>query len=350
MLRGWSAHRANAQVRLRRIFQLTLYAALFMLAPTIVLAQGVLENPSNNSAQSGVGIISGWYCSASKIEVVIDDAITAQAAYGTTRGDTQGACGDTNNGFGLLVNWNNLAPGSHLVRVLADGNQFAQVGVHVATFGTNFLRGQSGAFTFSFAGKNVKIEWNESMQNFMISEVTDAGGGSGGGGGGDPNADLQALLGRWSFTYTILVTFTDVFSFNELRAVNGHTAIAGTNSSGGTIAVARTQDLVPGSTLPHKFFLINIDSILCQYYNFDQVGPNQLTGLYVFAKVISGQCGEISSNIYTLTGTRLNALTILPESVNQESEKLRMGSGSERSPLHAAFEEAGEAIAADVEE
>ena len=40
------------------------------------------------------------------------DVEAAMAAYGTERLDTQAACGDTDNGFGLLFNWNLLDDGS----------------------------------------------------------------------------------------------------------------------------------------------------------------------------------------------------------------------------------------------
>ena len=33
----------------------------------------------------------------------------------------RGACGDTNNGFGLLYNWNRLGDGVHTVTAYADG-------------------------------------------------------------------------------------------------------------------------------------------------------------------------------------------------------------------------------------
>ena len=102
--------------------------------------QAVLENPSLGSSQSGIGIISGWACEAQ--EIVIELAGTpVPAAYGTPRGDTHGVCGDSNNGFVLLVNWNNLGPGAHEIRALADGVEFARTTVRVTTLGVEFLRG-----------------------------------------------------------------------------------------------------------------------------------------------------------------------------------------------------------------
>ena len=130
----------------------------------------VLEIPPLGSSQSGIGLISGWACEAE--EVVIELAGTPiPAAYGTPRADTQMRCGDTNNGFGLLVNWNNLGDGEHPVRALADGVEFARTTVQVTTFGVEFLRGVSGTFTlsdFPRLGAETRIRWEESLQNFVI--------------------------------------------------------------------------------------------------------------------------------------------------------------------------------------
>ena len=91
---------------------------------------GILENPGPGSFQSGIGLFSGWVCDASQIEIEILptgndktrlDRTRLQAAYGTIRSDTAGVCGDTDNGFGLLFNWNLLGDGTHTVRALADG-------------------------------------------------------------------------------------------------------------------------------------------------------------------------------------------------------------------------------------
>ncbi len=85
--------------------------------------QGNLENPTSNSIQqSGLGIISGWHCQATTIEIVVNGTIRVPASYGTLRGDSRAACGDVNNGFGFQVNWNNLGDGTHTLVVLAVSN------------------------------------------------------------------------------------------------------------------------------------------------------------------------------------------------------------------------------------
>ena len=129
-----------------------------------------LENPSLGSAQSGVGVISGWACEAEEIVIELN-GVPYRAGYPTTRPDTQGVCGDSDNGFSLLWNWNNLGPGTHTVRALLDGNEFANTTVQVTTFGEPFRRGLSGTFPipdFPRPGENKRLQWEESLQNFVI--------------------------------------------------------------------------------------------------------------------------------------------------------------------------------------
>jgi hypothetical protein len=148
-----------------------------------VWAQATLENPQPGSAQSGIGLISGWVCTASRIDIEIDGVIILQAAYGTARSDTISVCGKADNGFGLLVNWNLLRDGTHTVRALKDGVEFARVSFTVATLGLgDFPRGLSGNFTltdFPQIGRSTRIQWQESVQSFVITNPTGNSTGSG---------------------------------------------------------------------------------------------------------------------------------------------------------------------------
>jgi len=137
---------------------------------------GVLENPLPNSFQSGVGIISGWACEANKLEIQINDGALFEAAYGTSREDTRGVCGDANNGFGLTFNWNLLGDGEHTIRALADGVEFGSVTFQVATFGVEFLTDVSGNFSipdFPQLETDVRVRWQQSLQNFVVESVTE---------------------------------------------------------------------------------------------------------------------------------------------------------------------------------
>ena len=134
---------------------------------------GILENPGPGSFQSGIGLFSGWVCDASQIEIEINDRPRLPAAYGTIRSDTAGVCGDTDNGFGLLFNWNLLGDGTHTVRALADGIEFDRATFTVTTLGTEFLTGvrkTERLEDFPTRGETVTLEWQESMQNFVITD------------------------------------------------------------------------------------------------------------------------------------------------------------------------------------
>ena len=106
----------------------------------------ILGNPRFGSFQSGIAAISGWACHAHEIVIELN-GVPYRAGYPTTRPDTLGRCGDTDNGFSLLWNWNNLGAGTHTVRALIDGVEFANTTVRVTTFGEDpFPRGWSGTF------------------------------------------------------------------------------------------------------------------------------------------------------------------------------------------------------------
>ena len=178
------------------VFALVPLAFLFFLSIVSVRpvwARATLENPQPGSSQSGIGVISGWVCEAERVEIIFNEneTDTWQAGYGTRRTDTQGICGDTNNGFGLLFNWNLLGDGSHTVRALADGVEFGSATVTVTTLGQEFLRGASSRLTvsdFPTAGTDIVLHWQQSQQNFVITAGSP---GSGGGTSGSPPRVLE---------------------------------------------------------------------------------------------------------------------------------------------------------------
>ena len=96
-------------------------------------------------------------------------------AYGTPRGDTRAVCGDTNNGFGLLINWNLFGTGGHTIRLYVDGVLTRSSRFTVSTLGLGeFVRGLQGSYTlpdFPRVGRETSIRWQESSQNFVIDEV-----------------------------------------------------------------------------------------------------------------------------------------------------------------------------------
>lgn len=132
---------------------------------------GAHENPRQGSRESGIGLIRGWVCNASLIEVEIDGKERLQAAYGTSREDTAVRCGKSNTGYGLAYNWSRLGDGLHTLRVLADGVELEWVNFQVTTFGVPYLQGITGEYVlpgFPKAGNNVVVRWSEIHQNFVI--------------------------------------------------------------------------------------------------------------------------------------------------------------------------------------
>jgi hypothetical protein len=158
-----------------------LFIAAFCFITSTAHAQGFLENPAPESFQSGLGIISGWHCTARRIEIEIDDRFRVSASHGTPRSDTRDQCGDTDNGFGLLINWNDFGDGFHAINVLADGQSFARASFTVTTLGTDFLRGKSATCRvsqFPDSRTDTILTWQESLQNFTITDTVPNRGGS----------------------------------------------------------------------------------------------------------------------------------------------------------------------------
>ena len=135
---------------------------------------GALENPLTGSFQSGIGLVSGWVCGAEQVEIEVDGTATFAAAYGANREDTAERCDDSNTGFGLRLNWNELGDGEHTVRALADGKELGRATFTVTTLGETFLTGASGVYDlpgFPEPDTTVTVEWQEVSQNFVIIEA-----------------------------------------------------------------------------------------------------------------------------------------------------------------------------------
>jgi hypothetical protein len=234
-----------------------------------------VENPRDGSIQSGKGMISGWICTATKIELIADERFRVQAPYGIQRIDTQSVCGDDNNGFGFEINWNDLGDGLHTIQFLADGVEFARVIVTVQTLGVEFLRGASGGTTFSFNGCAVTVQWEESVQNFVIVDMSTC---------------LSNLLGRWEFiTTTSTGSLSNHYLLQQVGTqtddelgVSLEEAIGTDLDSGGQAAVLKYFDLLPAFTVdaaPYEFALAAQSSSACRVFFFDQDDANTVSGV-----------------------------------------------------------------------
>ena len=159
---------------------LRLWLGLIVLAPSLVHS-AVLENPTHGSFYSGIGVISGWKCEANGPLTArfYDEDLrplggTIPLAYLNERSDTEGVCGDTNNGFVAIWNWGNLGDGTFTAIVSDNGEEFARSTFTVTTTGEDFLTGAQARVTvenFPSPGETAVLEWNQSTQHFEIVEV-----------------------------------------------------------------------------------------------------------------------------------------------------------------------------------
>lgn len=150
-----------------------LFASL-VSASSVVSAVGFLETPNEGSIQTGIGVISGFLCQASAIQVSIDGNVVGNAGYGTPRADTEPVCGIGNiaTGFSLLYNFNLLEKGTHSVAVIADGIAFGRATFKTTNLGGEYLSGLVGKYSllnFPSIGTSTSVEWNENNQNFSIT-------------------------------------------------------------------------------------------------------------------------------------------------------------------------------------
>lgn len=159
-------------MRMRHFLLLSL---LTLAAAPAAQALGVFENPPANVAVSGASLVSGWHCTATRIEIEYDGGpARTLAASGTDRPDTASVCGKRNNGFGLLVNWADLGAGTHTVRAFADGELMDTRTVNVVAYGAVFLPGKVATTTvadFPSEGRETVLEWREALQGFVAREI-----------------------------------------------------------------------------------------------------------------------------------------------------------------------------------
>jgi hypothetical protein len=154
----------------------TAACALALAAPAAG-ATGFLENPVDGATASGIAVISGWHCTAARIDIRIDADPPLRAGSGTTRPDTAQLCGKDATGFGLTFNWARLAPGPHTVVALADGVEFDRATFTVASYGSEFLAGKAATTVmpdFPAVNRTSVLEWREASQSFVLREVTDS--------------------------------------------------------------------------------------------------------------------------------------------------------------------------------
>ena len=137
-----------------------------------------IEVPGEGSTMSGIGVISGWSCLGGTLMAEFRNAAgevigTAPLANGSERGDTESVCGDTLNGFSATMNWNLLPAGAASIHLIQNGEEVASHDFSVLALGVEFLTGMwtTTVPDFPAAGQNATVEWTESQQRFVVSEI-----------------------------------------------------------------------------------------------------------------------------------------------------------------------------------
>lgn len=132
------------------------------------------ETPTEGSIQSGIGVVRGWACDASKVEIQFNEEPRRPVAYGTSRTDTNAICGDDNNGYGMVLAWGLLGHGTHRMQTFIDNIQVADVEFSVDGLSDPFVKGLAAEYRlddFPSAGNSAIVRWSEADQNFIIIDV-----------------------------------------------------------------------------------------------------------------------------------------------------------------------------------
>ena len=171
---------------------LRLCLSLVLLAPALVHA-ATLENPGNGSFYSGIGVVSGWKCTANgPLTVRFNGGSPIPLAYWNERPDVRdaGACPSAHVGFVAIMNWANLSDGTHTAVVYDNGVEFARSTFEVATTGESFVTGAEGECRvedFPAPGESAQFSWNQSTQHLEM--VGEDGNGDDGGRGVDDHGN-----------------------------------------------------------------------------------------------------------------------------------------------------------------
>lgn len=259
----------------KNIYNLILLCAA---APSISLAQGALENPASGSTESGIGIISGWHCTASKIDIFVDGTLAGSTYTGSSRADTSTVCnGNSSTGYSYLINFNSLSRGEHNIKVFADGIQFGERTFNTTqSGGQEFLSGATKQVTvpdFPSAGANTTLTWSESKQSFVVTGTQS--------GTSSPQATgLSKLYGDVTFRYKFTSSpniYTDSASLSSANLESdGYLRKAVRNGS------ATLQCGVLETGPEFLCMIINHSSRAMDIFRFDVSSTGAISGTYEY--------------------------------------------------------------------
>jgi hypothetical protein len=208
------------------------YAIILALAiaNNLSFAAGALENPVSGGTESGIGVISGWHCTAKEITATIDAKDFGKAGMGTGRGDAASICGRFDSGYSLLFNYNQLTPGSHTLHLYADGQLLESRQFNtVQSGGAEFVTGLSKSVTipdFPAPGKTSSLQWSQAKQSFVITGVAETP---------SQGVDMSSLVGAYTQTLSVSASGSSCKSYNVFSGSASATFNLTTNGSGATI-------------------------------------------------------------------------------------------------------------------
>ena len=145
--------------------------ALLMIFGLAGVAQGArVEVPEPDQTMSGASFFSGWKCDQGALTGSVDGGPRFPLAGLMQRDDTRKVCGDTNNGWIALFNFNRLSPGTHTFEAFDGATAFAAVTFEVVHFGEEFKRGVTGAGVASLSdGSTADLTWAQNLQAFVVT-------------------------------------------------------------------------------------------------------------------------------------------------------------------------------------
>lgn len=232
--------------------------SISLLLPIAASAQGYLENPVAGSTESGIGLVSGWHCTAKEVTVLVDGVALGKSGVGSVRNDTNSVCGHVNTGFSLLYNYNKPEAGPHEITVYADGQLLEKRAFNtVRSGGMPFLEGRSNITAipnFPQNGNSTVVQWSQAKQSFVVIGA----------------ADTNTLDGTYTLYRATLQTSN--YGLIDTEADNGFAA-EGTMSVSGTSYSQKIAILLDGTATQVDLAGRMTDM---GYYLYDQQNGNQV--------------------------------------------------------------------------
>ena len=113
---------------------------------------------------------------------------------------------------------------------------------------------------------------------------------------------IERLIGTWEFSYTLISEFTDTYRLNDVRESSitpGEWVIFGTNQFGGLVLALYSPDL-------GMFSLLDQGILIHQFFTFDFVGSNTVSGCYYQVDVAD----DSFSRCFDMTGVRTSSTAL----------------------------------------